>query len=120
MSKHSKDIIQSLPITTKIEEKEIKPESQITLNCWNCNKDVLIQKEWKLVQCTICSKVNRVPGSGIYDENHNVNEEIKGKATFKDMKPDGFEFDIQFPVSHSIVSCPFCKSENKISHYLKL
>ena len=69
---------------------------------------MIIQPDWKLVQCTQCLKINRIPGSGIFDD------EIKGTITFKDQVGDN-EFDIKFPVAYSIVNCPFCKNDNRIS-----
>ena len=96
----------------KVEDNQIKNNwtgKELSLRCWNCDTDLLIQPEWRLVQCTQCMKLNRVPGSGIFDD-----EQINGQLTFKDKVNDN-EFDINFPVSHSIVNCPFCKSDNKIS-----
>jgi hypothetical protein len=65
------------------------------MKCWNCDETLLIFPDWRMVQCTQCFKVNRIPGSGTFDEK---DEGKVGKMTYRDKTKD-VEFDIMFPVT---------------------
>lgn len=67
------------------------------MKCWNCDDTLLILPYWRMVQCTQCKKVNRIPGNGVFDEK---DENKVGKMTYKD-KTNDVVFDIMFPVTVS-------------------
>ena len=67
------------------------------MKCWNCDDTLIIFPDWKIVQCTQCRKLNRVVGTGIFDEEFG---DRHGKMTYRDRKKD-VEFDVMFPVTVS-------------------
>ena len=114
----SSDVINTLPIKNNINSNNIKDSNsnnpsnsnkdkisnnkysgkEITTKCWNCDQTMLIQPDWKIIQCISCLKLNRIPGTGMFDD-----EVIPGKLTYKDKSKD-IELEISVPiqVSHSI------------------
>lgn len=89
----SKSNIQSVKSKDETKSNKSITGKEVTVRCWNCDTDMIIDPNWRIIQCIKCSKLNRVPGSGIFD--HEV-----GKITYKDQKSDT-EFDIKFPVTVS-------------------
>ena len=70
---------------------------KMAIKCWNCDSTLLIFPDWRIVQCTQCMKLNRIPGTGSFDD---PNDKLVGKLTYRD-KPKEVEFDIMFPVTVS-------------------
>jgi len=78
---------------------QIKGEK--TIICWNCNTVLLIKEEWNVVQCTNCEKINRVPNAHL-----DANKQIKINDNLN-------HFELYLPYVYIIVTCPFCKTDNK-------
>lgn len=65
---------------------------EITTKCWNCDQTMLIQPDWKIIQCVGCLKLNRIPGSGMFDD-----EVIPGQLKYKD-ETKQIELEISVPI----------------------
>ena len=68
--------------------------------CWNCLSILTVKPTWGLVQCPNCDKFNRVPDC---DE---------GEKTR--LKLDKNNLDIASPYVYVVMTCPFCKEDNKV------
>lgn len=79
----------------------------MTLRCWNCQNINVVQAGWKVIQCPICNKMNRVP------KEKNQLEEILHylKANTVVSYSDNFH---SVPLTNYFVMCPYCKTDNKI------
>ena len=68
--------------------------------CWNCLSILTVKPTWGIVQCPNCDKFNRVPDC---DE---------GEKTR--LKLDKNNLDIASPYVYVVMTCPFCKEDNKV------
>lgn len=68
--------------------------------CWNCLSILTVKPTWGLVQCPNCDKFNRVPDC---DEGEKVR-----------LKFDKNNLDIASPYVYVVMTCPFCKEDNKV------
>ena len=91
------------------DEEENKKNKDITLNtnepeksmvCWNCLSVLTVKPTWGIIQCPNCDKFNRVPDC---DEG----EKLK-------LKLDKNNLDIVSPYVYVVLTCPYCKEDNKV------
>ena len=75
-----------------------QPEKSMV--CWNCLSVLTVKPTWGIIQCPHCDKFNRVPDC---DEGENSR-----------LKLDKNNFDIASPYVYVIMTCPFCKEDNKV------
>jgi hypothetical protein len=68
--------------------------------CWNCLSVLTVKPTWGIIQCPHCDKFNRVPDC---DEGEKLR-----------LKLDKNNFDIASPYVFVIMTCPFCKEDNKV------
>ncbi len=78
-----------------------KPSEKVIV-CWNCLTVVKVKEEWNIVECSFCHKLNRVP----HEDTDNKPDLIKLDKNFN-------HFELNIPYVYSIVSCPFCFTENR-------
>ena len=71
-----------------------------TMVCWNCLSILTVKPTWGIVQCPNCDKFNRVPDC---DEGEKVR-----------LKFDKNNLDIASPYVYVVMTCPFCKEDNKV------
>ena len=74
------------------------PERQMV--CWNCLSILTVKPTWGIVQCPNCDKFNRVPDCD------------QGEKT--KLKLDKNNFEIASPYVYVVMTCPFCKEDNKV------
>ena len=67
--------------------------------CWNCLSVLTVKPHWGIIQCPNCDKFSRVP---------DCEEGEKPR-----LKLDKNNFDIASPYVFVIMTCPFCKEDNK-------
>ena len=75
-----------------------QPEKSMV--CWNCLSVLTVKPTWGIIQCPHCDKFNRVPDC---DEGEKLR-----------LKLDKNNFDIASPYVYVIMTCPFCKEDNKV------
>ena len=75
-----------------------QPEKSMV--CWNCLSVLTVKPTWGIIQCPHCDKFNRVPDC---DEGEKLR-----------LKLDKNYFDIASPYVYVIMTCPFCKEDNKV------
>jgi len=75
-----------------------QPEKSMV--CWNCLSVLTVKPTWGIIQCPNCDKFNRVPDC---DEGEKLR-----------LKLDKNNFDIASPYVYVIMTCPFCKEDNKV------
>ena len=75
-----------------------QPEKSMV--CWNCLSVLTVKPTWGIIQCPHCDKFNRVPDC---DEGEKLR-----------LKLDKNNFDIASPYVFVIMTCPFCKEDNKV------
>ncbi len=75
-----------------------QPEKSMV--CWNCLSVLTVKPTWGIIQCPHCDKFNRVP---------DCDEGEKPR-----LKLDKNNFDIASPYVYVIMTCPFCKEDNKV------
>ena len=75
-----------------------QPEKSMV--CWNCLSVLTVKPTWGIIQCPHCDKFNRVP---------DCDEGEKSR-----LKLDKNNFDIASPYVYVIMTCPFCKEDNKV------
>ena len=75
-----------------------QPEKSMV--CWNCLSVLTVKPTWGIIQCQHCDKFNRVPDC---DEGEKLR-----------LKLDKNNFDIASPYVFVIMTCPFCKEDNKV------
>jgi hypothetical protein len=68
--------------------------------CWNCLSILTVKPTWGIVQCPNCDKFNRVPDC---DEGEKLR-----------LKFDKNNFDIASPYVYVVMTCPFCREDNKV------
>ena len=68
--------------------------------CWNCLSVLTVKPTWGIIQCPHCDKFNRVPDC---DEGEKLR-----------LKLDKNNFDIASPYVYVVMTCPFCKEDNKV------
>ena len=68
--------------------------------CWNCLSILTVKPTWGIVQCPNCDKFNRVPDC---DEGEKIR-----------LKFDKNNLDIASPYVYVVMTCPFCKEDNKV------
>jgi len=68
--------------------------------CWNCLSILTVKPTWGMIQCPNCDKFNRVPDC---DEGEKVR-----------LKFDKNNLDIASPYVYVVMTCPFCKEDNKV------
>ena len=68
--------------------------------CWNCLSILTVKPTWGIVQCPNCDKFNRVPDC---DEDEKLR-----------LKLDKNNLDIASPYVYVVMTCPFCKEDNKV------
>ena len=75
-----------------------QPEKSMV--CWNCLSVLTVKPTWGIIQCPHCDKFNRVPDC---DEGEKLR-----------LKLDKNNFDIASPYVYVVMTCPFCKEDNKV------
>ena len=75
-----------------------QPEKSMV--CWNCLSVLTVKPTWGIIQCPNCDKFNRVPDC---DEGEKLR-----------LKLDKNNFDIASPYVYVVMTCPFCKEDNKV------
>ena len=75
-----------------------QPEKSMV--CWNCLSILTVKPSWGIVQCPNCDKFNRVPDC---DEGEKLR-----------LKLDKNNLDIASPYVYVVMTCPFCKEDNKV------
>ena len=68
--------------------------------CWNCLSVLTVKPTWGIIQCPNCDKFNRVPDC---DEGEKLR-----------LKLDKNNFDVASPYVYVVMTCPFCKEDNKV------
>lgn len=75
-----------------------QPEKSMV--CWNCLSVLTVKPTWGIIQCPNCDKFNRVPDC---DEGEKLR-----------LKLDKNNFDVASPYVYVVMTCPFCKEDNKV------
>lgn len=75
-----------------------QPEKQMV--CWNCLAVLTVKPYWGIIQCPNCDKFNRVP---------DCDDDKKPK-----IKLDKNNFDVVSPYVYVVMTCPYCKEDNKV------
>lgn len=94
-------------------EKEFTPDDHVLI-CYECKSSIKINLNWKFTECPQCHKVNRIPHDKI-------------QALYLDEKLSNVRYnsyknhlDTILPVAFIIITCPYCKYQNKVvNHKLK-
>ena len=79
----------------------------LAIKCWNCDNVNLVKGNLKNIKCSICQQINKIPKPiHKFDE---ILDYLRAAQlrNFADEKKT-------IPLTHYVVNCPYCKTENKI------
>ncbi len=79
----------------------------LAIKCWNCQNVNIVKGNLKNIKCSICQEINKVPKPiHKFDE---ILDYLRAAQlrNYADEKKT-------IPLTHYVVNCPYCKTENKI------
>lgn len=94
-------------------EKQLTPDDHILI-CYKCKSSIIIDLNWKFTECPQCHHVNKIP--------HDKIQALYLSEKLRNVKYNSYKNHLEtiLPVPFIIITCPYCKYQNKVvNHKLK-